>query len=314
MKPDQFLDTLSHTAFGSVILINMYRSVQVGTLSDKAIKGFIDDCLSTFNAHTPVPTSKAELSDLALRSAKDWTTRAASSRANRYPVASTDVDASQFGTVIHYKTLVANARSSTHKTYAKRRATSANGLNALVAEWQKDGATWILGNGRDFFWIALPIDWSNVPGARLSQGVAQIYRDILGLCHWGKNDTLVRIIIPSDFAKGLTQIFRPTAFDGLDNPAFRAGRDGETNANADFHGQTVDIHKVTHRDATVDGVGEWICAPAGLPAANLFWEYLGVPDEPKCCNTRAFHKAMSVALGRATPMSAVLPFLKSCVA
>jgi hypothetical protein len=312
MTPPEFLDALSMTSFGSVTCINLYRSISAGTIPSTSVPSFVTDCLVAWNAAAP-PASSAETHDLALRCVKDWGARASSSKNHRYAIAASTVKASQLSTVINYKTLVSNARRAVHRTYSARRHCSADDLNAVIAEWTTDTVHWTFGKDRDFFWLSPIIDLSMFPSSRLSSGIAQIYRDFLGLCHWGAHDYLIRVAIPASTPPSALTWFRPSAFDGLDNPAFRAACDGETKMTALPHGRTADIAHVQAHATNIDGAIEWICMPLELRADSVVWDYLGRPKLPQCSTEVDFHDSMLAALAITTPMNVVLPFLKAAL-
>ena len=309
MLATDFIDALGGTAFGGIICVNLYRSIQVGTIPPASVKTFVAECLSAWRA-APPPTTPVEEQDLALRCAKDWGARAASSRANRFAIPASSVHANQLATIVHYKTLVANARHAAHRTYAPRRSCTFDDLNALVKEWKDDGAVWQFGSGRDFFWVAPTTDWASIDWTKYRHGTAQYFRDFLGLSHWGRNDSLVRISLPSSIAPVALTFFRPTAYDGCDNPAFFASPDNETLASRFPHGRTADLAEVRAAATRIDGSIEWICSPMHIGAERLIWEYLGNPKLAECLSETSFHDEMLVALTRATPLWMVLPFLK----
>jgi hypothetical protein len=314
LAPQDFLDALARTSFGSVILINLYRSTKAGTIPDSSIAEFAADCLSTL-AGSPAPKTPVEEADLALASAKEWDSRESASRKYRNPASLSGSGVAQFATVISYKSLIENSagRSAAHLAFAPRDHGLAGDVEAIVVQWQKWGETWTLGKGRDFFWIAPVLDVSTLNASRLSDGLAQVYRDVLGLSHWGTANTLLRIGIPSGVAESMLVPRRPTAFDGLDNPAFRGACDGEVGAHPLASGFTVDIYKVDTHVPNIDGAREWISAPVVVATGQLFWEYLGVPKLGECLSQTVFHDAMLRGLERTTPISLALPYLKSVV-
>lgn len=281
---------------------------------DISVAEFVTECLAVIGG-LPPPATPAEEADMAQRTSKDWSTRESVSRKYRHPVLLTTTSIAQFATVINYKSMIVNSggRAAAHLAFAPRNHGSAGDVQAVVAIWQKNGETWELGKGRDFFWIAPVIDFSTIAPARLSDGLGQVYRDVLGLCHWGAADTLLRIGIPASVATALLSANRPTAFDGLDNPAFRGARDGEVGVTAALSGLTVDVFKVDMRDPNIDGAPEWIAAPIAVSTGQLFWEYLGIPKMPECSSKASFHDAMLMALESTTPITRVLPELKSLV-
>lgn len=152
MSPESFLDALSNTTLGRLALINCYRSIDVGTVPDTSLKAFVADCcvrlLPAFRRLSPPPRP---MTFAGQRCVRDWDTRAASSRKNRIPDFSCERASEAASRVIHYRTLAQNARSAVHRTYSARRHCSEDDLNAIITEWQVDGATWALGKDRDFF-------------------------------------------------------------------------------------------------------------------------------------------------------------------
>lgn len=286
MNLDDFLDALCDSDLGKIICINLYRSLKVGTLTSTAVKEFLTLCATDFyNLSVTSSTNKA---DLALQVATKWTNRSALISKYKFAYPGTDRPA-QFTTILPVEKITASAPAARHVTYGSRKISKQFELEALLEEWMSSSSpNFDFGKGKAYFWVARMIDTSLTDVARLPDGFAQICRDTLGLCHLGNSNTLVRAIIPAAHLTSYGALLRPTAFDGLDNPAFMSALPSEMNPPPLQPGTTLNLHFRADR-SKYSGQNEWLCPPVTLPAAQVVWDFLGAPKEAAIAEDKNFH-------------------------
>jgi len=301
MSRTDFLNTLCLTDFGKIICINLYRSARLGTLKPDAVKDFLDACITKYLANiTPSAIDPPE--EVALLVAMRWDTRAALIGRNLYSSLPSTRDPIQYAVILPIDTVTRDASSSKAATYSDRKVRNQPEFDALIKEWLLDGAMWSFGLGKKYFWLARPADFASTPPARLSKGLAQYHLETLGLCHFGNKDGLVRALVPA-LAVGPSPLLRPTALDGIDNPAFRAAAVFEVAPPAGQPGSTIDLGLVRSNAPTVDGQDEWLREPLTIRATLVVWEFLGVPAETCCKFDASFHAQVLHQYEKSTQLS-----------
>ncbi len=305
-----FLDTLAFTEFGKIVCINLYRSLSLGTLTNEVVRDFLDACVSTHTAEIAASPSEPT-TEIAIRVATTWTVRSSLVAGHRYKSPTCAQEPAQFATIIPVDVFTRNASSAKHVTYSKRKISSESEFNATLQVWLSDGANWEFGKDRMYFWVARPIDFSKVEGSRLANGMCQYQWEAFGLCHLGNHQRLVRALIPAKLAEPRFPLFRPTALDGIDNPAFRACTDSET-APPCGPGTALDLLLVVSSPSgNVDGQNEWLCDPLVVDATSVAWEFLGPPLDTQCSADPNFHKKVREQMEIKTSLAAALTMLKS---
>ena len=233
MSRTDFLNTLCLTDFGKIICINLYRSLRLGTLTAVAVQNFMDACIAKYLAHFPVATGDPPKVDfpkdenVALHVAVQWGTRSAIVDGNLFQSPPSTKDPIQYAVILPIDTVTRDASSARVATYSARKVRNQSEFDALIKEWLLDDPIFPFGLGKKYFWLARPVDSASTDFARLSKGLAQFHLETLGLCHFGNTHTLARALMPAKITVGVSPLLRPTALDGIDNPAFRAAADSE---------------------------------------------------------------------------------------
>lgn len=308
MSRTDFLNTLCLTDFGKIICINLYRSARLGTLTAGTVKDFLDACISKYLAHFASSVGDPP-KKVALNVATYWNTRSILVAGNMFPSPPSTQDPIQFASILPVDAVTRNASSAKAATYSAWKVRNQTDFDVLIKEWLRDAAIWKFGLGKDYFWLARPVDFSSIPSSRLAKGLAQYHLETLGLCHFGKKNSLVRVLVPAALTVGVSPLLRPTALDGIDNPAFRAAADSEVTPPAAQPGSTIDLELVRSNAPTVDGQHEWLGKPLNIPATSVAWEFLGVPDEATCKNKTSFHAQVLQQLEKSTPLSSARTYL-----
>lgn len=310
MARETFLNKLAKTDFGKIICINLFRSLRVGTLSEDVVRKFLDDCVAS-NAKAVATFPSESTEEIALRVATDWTVRAALVFNYRFQSPACASEPAQFATILPVDIFTRNATSAKHVTYSSRRISSEPEFNATLKIWLKDRATWEFGKDRMYFWMARPIDNSVIDPSRLNRGLCQYHCEVFGLCHLGSHQRLVRALIPAKLTEPQFPLFRPTALDGIDNPAFRASTDIENTAPPSGPGTALDLLLVNNTLGCVDGQNEWLCKPLQVEATSVIWEFLGPPADAPCSADLNFHERVRKQIEIASPLAHALDRLKN---
>jgi hypothetical protein len=315
MTRSEFLDILCLSDFGKIICVNLYRSLLVGTVSDRVVKEFLDNCVAEFEIQLPANPADAPKT-IALGVATDWEVREKLVNSNLFPTPPSAKEPIQFSTVLPMHVFTGNASSAKHITYSARLITDESDFNALLKEWLDDKATWEFGLDRSFFWLQRPVNSASMPDNRRVSGNAQYHCEVFGLCHHGEKrpdgspNMLVRALVPAELTPGMSSLYRPTALDGLDNSAFRAATDSEVSAPPAQPGTTLDMWLVRAMAPVVDGQHEWLCSPLKLSATSVVWEMLGTPIGNACNDDELFHAQVLKQMEICTPTSTALSKLK----
>lgn len=308
MSRIDFLNTLCLTDFGKIICINLYRSARLGTLAADTVKDFLDVCSAKYLAKIATPAIDPP-EDVALLVAMQWDSRSALVGGNLFTSPPTTHDPIQYAVILPIDTVTRDASSAKVATYSARKVRNQPEFDALIKEWLLDAAMWAFGLGKKYFWLARPANFASTPPARLSKGLAQYHLETLGLCHFGDKDSLVRVLVPAALTVGVSPLLRPTALDGIDNPAFRAAADFEVAPPAAQPGSTIDLELVRSNAPTVDGQHEWLREPLTIPATSVVWEFLGVPAETPCKFEASFHAQVLQQYEKSTPLSVARTYL-----
>ncbi len=310
MLPKDFLDILCLSDFGKIICINLYRSARIATLSNSVVRDFLDSCVAEYQKRYG-----RTLSDppkvVALGVATEWEVRSKLVADNLCPSPPGCPDPAQYAVIVPVDRVLKNAASTAPLTYVPRRISKQTDFDVLLTEWLKLRETWTLGFPKDYFWLARPVDHSRIEPQRLVKGLAQFHIENLGLCHFGKKHTLVRVLVPASMTGGKVQLCRPTALDGVANPAFRAATDTEVNAPSTQPGTTIDLRRVRSRARTIDGQNEWLCESMTVAATELFWEFLGEPVDDACIDDENLHSQVLKNLQKTTPLGDARSYLDS---
>lgn len=295
----KFIRTLMSTDFGKIICINLFRSARIQTLGSDSIRDFLDNCVTQYQANVRSRPSE-EPSKLALTVATQWTTRSVMVAANEYTSPASTIEPTQFATVIDCAAVEHCAAAARVLTFSRRKLANQTEFDSVIKEWVVGDDSWTFGEGRNYFWMAKPVDSSKIPGERNAQGAARFHRDKLGLCHYGKKFRLVRVLIPATLAKTSAALLRPTAFDGIDNPAFLAASDAERAGPPTQPGTTLDLHFRIDITATL-GQDEWLSKPLTVAAGAVIWDFLGAPADDALNEDPDFHRAVVSILSATTP-------------
>ncbi len=295
MAEREYLGLLASTAPGKLICLNIDRAMAVGLIGDDAFGGFLRQCSSDFDSEAPKHPGE-EPAMIALAAARNWSARALASRSSRRAVGPENLDRAGVSTVSHLWAVVREFNEEAGATYFDRRTRSSDDFSELVRTLVRGKRSWRFGKGRDYCWIASVLDSSTKVSSRTGLP-AQLHRDLLGLCHFGRDDVLVRLAMTSKAMMRVTSFYRPMAFDGADNPAFRATCDDETISRQHPYGMTVDLHKLDRREPDVNGTREWLCAPTDVPAEEITWDFLGIPNSKATRDDPSMHRRMYRALG-----------------
>lgn len=316
MSRTQFLDALKKSWFGGIVCINLYRSTWIETLSQSAVGEYLDRCSLKYLDDLALYPSDPE-PEVALRVAISWDTRGPSAACNSFPSPAPDGDPIQFSIVLPVVALWRSASSARCATYAKRRVADGGEFDAVLREWRADGAEWSFGKDRDYFWVASQPDFASLGIKGPSRGLAQCYVDVFGLCHYGRGDALMRAVVPAELVGTAGPLFRPTGFDGLDNPAYRAKSDSENRPPPAQPGITSDISLIRSGAFPAEGQHEWLCKPMTVVATKIAWEFLGQPSEDKCIEDKTFHKQVvkqfvKQAKPKGITLKSVFGYLEGC--
>ncbi|MBY0579697.1 MAG: hypothetical protein K2P57_11705 [Burkholderiales bacterium] len=308
MSRTDFLNILCLTDFGKIICINLYRSVRLGTLAADTVKDFLDACTSKYLAH--FASSVGDLpKEVALNVATYWNTRSILVAGNMFTSPPSTQDPIQYATILSVDAVTRNASSAKAATYSAWKVRNQPDFDVLIKEWLRGGAMWTFGLGKDYFWLARPVDFSSIHPARLAKGLAQYHLETLGLCHFGNKNSLVRALVPAALTVHVSPLLRPTALDGIDNPAFRAAADSEVAPPAAHPGSTIDLELVRSNAPTADGQHEWLGKPLAILATSVVWEFLGVPVDATCNEDSSFHAQVLQQFEKNTPLSSARNYL-----
>lgn len=309
LSPEDFLSALASERYGKLVCLNLFRACRLGLLQATDVRAYIEDCATELNSWTYAAT---EASEAVVRASRSWQARQACSRRTRRTVNKTDVDATGVSTVAHLWSVVRDNLGDANAVYHDRRKPDANDFREFIDGLVSRNRVWRIGLDRDYCWMASCLDVSMCIANR--QGtMAQLHRDVLGLGHLGTPDVLVRLAVGNRGLETVQRYYRPMAFDGLDNAAFRATRDTESPASVEAHGTTVALDKVQARATDVDGTREWLCEPTDMRAGDIVWEYLGTPADAAIQNLPKFHEEMFVVLGGQVLFDEALPALRAAL-
>jgi hypothetical protein len=297
---EEFIRLLGESSFGKIICINLFRSARLKTLNDNPIRDFLDKCVAQHGGQMLINPTETP-SKMALIVATQWTTRSSLVSTNEFPSPASTIEPIQFATVINCEEVERSAAAIKVATFGPRKLTTQSEFHSVIKEWVKCGDTWTFGKGRNYFWLARPVDSSQMTDSRNAHGFARFHRDTLGLCHYGKVHRLVRVLIPASLAISTMPLLRPTAFDGIDNPAFLAATDKEIFAPASQPGTTLDLH-FRSDPASILGQHEWLSKPLTVAAGAVVWDFLGSPGDSALSADPIFHKDVLSMLSRETPI------------
>ena len=311
MNAQAFLTALASTEYGKLVCLNLYRACRAGLLEPEDVCSYFEDC-STELAAQAGSYGPSEVAVVIVRVSRSWQARERSSRRTRRRVQGAEVDATGVSTVAHLWSVLRQFKMATNSTYFDRNNPTADDFREFVDKVVGDNDHWRVGGERDYCWLASAMDTSMHVSKR-DGTLAQLHCDILGLCHFGAGDNLVRLSVSHRGVTTVREYYRPNAFDGLDNAAFRATRESESADSLDTHGMTVDINKVRECQSNVDGTREWLGQSTDLPARDIVWEYLGSPTLPASKDAPAFHRQMFDVLGGQAAFDSALPYLQAAL-
>lgn len=305
----EFLSRLAETRFGKLVCLNVYRGSRIGLLKPTDLRAYFEDCTAELNEWS---YDASEESDAIVRASRSWQARQRSSRQTRRDIDKADVDPTGISTVAHLWSVLGTFTDAAHSVYADRRQHDAEDFREFVGGLLRSEQSWKFGRGRDYSWMASSLDVSTRIADRAGRS-AQLHCDVLGLCHFSSGEVLVRLTVANRGVGAIPRYYRPMAFDGLDNAAFRSTRDAESNASLETHGTTVDLGKVRARVHDVDGTREWLCEPTEIRAADIAWEFLGSPSTTAPQGLPSFQDAMFEVLGGQSMLAEAMPALRSAL-
>jgi hypothetical protein len=304
-----FLSRLAETRFGKLVCLNLYRASRIGLLKPADLRAYFEDCTAELNTWS---YDASEEFEAIVRASRSWQVRQRSSRQTRRDIDKADVDPTGISTVAHLWSVLGSLTDAANSVYADRRKQDADDFREFVGGLLRGDQSWKFGRSRDYSWMASSLDVSTRIADRAGRP-AQLHCDVLGLCHFGSGEVLVRLTIANRGVNAIPRYYRPMAFDGLDNAAFRSTRDGESAASLETHGTTVDLSKVHARDRDVDGTREWLCEPTEIRAADITWEFLGSPSSTATQGLPSFQDAMFEVLGGQSMLAEAMPLLRSAI-
>lgn len=311
MAEREYLGLLASTTPGKLICLNIDRAMAAGLIGEDAFRAFLRQCSSNFDSEAPKHPGEVP-STIALAAARTWGARALASRSSRRAVDPEYMDQAGVSTVSHLWAVVREFNEEAGATYFDRCTRSSDDFSELVRTLVRGRRSWHFGKGRDYCWVASVLDASTKVSSRTGLP-AQLHRDLLGLCHFGHDDILVRLAMTSKAMTRVPRFYRPMVFDGADNPAFRATCDDETTSHQHPYGMTVDLHKLDARESDVNGTREWLCAPADVPAEEITWDFLGAPHSKSTRDDPLMHRRMYRALGGRPALLSALDRLRTAL-
>jgi len=313
MTRNEFLDALcaTNSKLALIALNNLCRGLKLRLIPKSSFQQFLDECVAILDTELPT-VDDTDKPEALVRCLRRFTSRASVMRGcARLALEACEVI--PVITVLRTREFFYEEPQRTHEIYETRKGKidSPEELRSALANWSSSRPSWHFGKDRDFFWVAPlgdlppPFDQPQASGY-VDPLAAQSHRDQLGLSHYGRSDgPLLRAIISPDDGQAALTFYRPTAYDGLDNPAFRAACDDETLETTPAHGRTVVLPAVKSRLQNVDGTREWICPSQEVPWEYIAFDFLGELDDSPCAEDERFHAAMLAVLSRKIPCDVV---------